>query len=314
MWRLFDKDGHRYDEFKAHITNKAKMAEALRSVGRPVLVLIDEIMDYVRVTAAADPDGAVLDMAFLRVLLDVVNDVPNCVAVVVMIASDKDDMAMNREGEKHRAEMEALLTRNARTTAVTGGGDFAEIIQRRLFSSRVPVDAAHATAERFLTGMSGAWQTKVFKKLGGYTGSEFRRRVERCYPFHPDLIALAEDEWAQHAGFQRVRSIIRSSPPRRTSRQAAPPAGEWAPELMSQRRPALQSNCCGVRCSAPACRGRQDSGESAGSPAWHHRPAQPERGAGPRLDTPGTKGWIRHNPRAGRSIATALFLGRCVPR
>ena len=121
-----------------------------------MLILIDEIMDYVRVAAASDPVGAVLDMAFLRVLLDVVNDVPNCVAVVVMIASDKDNMAMNREGEKHRAELEDLLTRNARTTAVTGGGDFAEIIQRRLFSTRPPVLATDATAERFLTGMRGA--------------------------------------------------------------------------------------------------------------------------------------------------------------
>ena len=54
LWRLFDKDGHRYDAFKAHITSKAKMAEALSSTGRPVLILIDEIMDYIRVAAASD--------------------------------------------------------------------------------------------------------------------------------------------------------------------------------------------------------------------------------------------------------------------
>ena len=58
LWRLFDKDGHRYDEFKAHINNKAQIAEALRIVGRPVLVLIDEIMDYIRVTAASAPSSS----------------------------------------------------------------------------------------------------------------------------------------------------------------------------------------------------------------------------------------------------------------
>ena len=159
-----------------------------------------------------------------------------------MIASDKDNMAMNREGEKHRAELEDLLTRNARTTAVTGGGDFAEIIQRRLFSTRPPVEATDATAERFLTDMRGAWKTKVFKKLGDYRESDFRRRVQRCYPFHPDLIALAEDEWAQHAGFQRVRSIIRvfASAAHEQSRRAA--AGEWAPELIDSGDLPLQSN------------------------------------------------------------------------
>ena len=316
LWRLFDKDGHRYDAFKAHITSKAKMAEALSSTGRPVLILIDEIMDYVRVAAASDPDGAVLDMAFLRVLLDVVNDVANCVAVVVMIASDKDNMAMNREGEKHRAELEDLLTRNARTTAVTGGGDFAEIIQRRLFNTRPPVEATDATAERFLTGMRGAWKTKVFKKLGDYRESDFRRRVQRCYPFHPDLIALAEDEWAQHAGFQRVRSIIRvfASAAHEQSRRGA--AGEWAPELIDSGDLPLQSNLL------------KDALLNSGLVADDKTQANlrevasvdiidqhnPERGAARRLDTLRDEGWSRHNPRAAERMATALFLRSLCPR
>ena len=78
------------------------MAEALSSTGRPVLILIDEIMDYVRVTAAADPQGAQQDMGFLRVLLDVVNNVANCVAVVVMIASDKDTCGWARRARRAR--------------------------------------------------------------------------------------------------------------------------------------------------------------------------------------------------------------------
>ena len=57
--------------------------------------------------------------------------------------------------------------------------------------------------------MTAGWRKLVFSKLPGYSESEFRERVMRCYPFHPDLIALAETEWAQQAGFQRVRSIIR---------------------------------------------------------------------------------------------------------
>ncbi|MYB43816.1 MAG: DUF499 domain-containing protein [Acidimicrobiia bacterium] len=316
LWRLFDKDGHRYDAFKTHITNKAKMAEALRSTGRPVLILIDEIMDYIRVAAAADPDGAVLDMAFLRVLLDVSNDVPNCVAVVVMIASDKDNMAMNREGEKHRAELEDLLTRNARTTAVTGGGDFAEIIQRRLFSTRPSVETTDAVAERYLSGMRGAWHTKVFKKLGDYRETDFRRRVRRCYPFHPDLIALAEDEWAQHAGFQRVRSIIRvfASAAHEQSRRAA--AGEWAPELIDSGDLPLQSNLLkdALLNSGLVADDRTQANlrEVAGVDIIDQH--NPERGAARRLDTLRDEGWSHHNPRPAERMATALFVRSLCPR
>ena len=316
LWRLFDKDGHRYDAFKAHITNKAKMAEALSSTGRPVLILIDEVMDYVRVTAAADPQGARLDMGFLRVLLDVVNNVANCVAVVVMIASDKDNMWMDPVGEEARAELEDVLTRDARMTAVTGGGDFAEIIQRRLFSTRPPVEATDATAERFLTGMRGAWETKVFKKLGGYHESDFRQRVQRCYPFHPDLIALAEDEWAQHAGFQRVRSIIKvfAAAAHEQSRRAA--AGEWAPELIDSGDLPLQSNVlkhallASGLVASPTTQSNLSEVASVDIVDQHHS----ERGAARRLDTRRDEAWSVHNPRAAERMATALLVRSLCPR
>ena len=316
LWRLFDKDGHRYDAFKDHITNKAKVAEALSSVGRPVLILMDEIMDYIRAVAASDPDGSVLDMAFLRALLDVVNDVPNCAAVVVMIASDKDNMVMSDTGAAHRAEMEDLLTRNARTTAVTGGGDFAEIIQRRLFTERASKEITDATADRFLDEMRGAWETKVFKKLGGWSKSEFRSQVERCYPFHPDLIALAEDEWAQHAGFQRVRSIIRvfASAAHEQARRAS--AGEWAPELIDSGDLPLQFNQLRESLLSSGLVADEKTQANLREVASVDIVDQhnPERGAAQRLDAAREDGWLQFNPRAAERMATALFVRSLCPR
>ncbi|MBK8332619.1 MAG: hypothetical protein IPL07_09590 [Acidimicrobiaceae bacterium] len=46
LWRLFSKDYSLYDRYKDFFNNKAKIAEALRAVNRPVLVLVDEIMNY----------------------------------------------------------------------------------------------------------------------------------------------------------------------------------------------------------------------------------------------------------------------------
>ena len=316
LWRLFDKDGHRYDEFKEHITSKKHLAEALRSTGRPVLILIDEIMDYIRLAAASDPDGALREMAFLRALLDVVNDVPNCVVVVVMIASDQDDMALNEAGVQCQTELEALLTRNGRTTAVTGGGDFAEIIQRRLFE-RLPSRAeTDRIADRFLDRMRGAWTTRVFDRLDGPLGQEFRDAVARCYPFHPSLIALAEDEWAQHAGFQRVRSTIRlfASAVYEQSRRAG--QGEWVPELIDSGDLPLQSHQV------------RDSLLSSGLVADHRTLSNlrevasvdivdqhhPDRGVARRLDAARDEGWGEDNPRAAERIATALFVRSLCPR
>ncbi len=64
-----------------------------------MLILIDEIMDYVRqLSLSENADLAIKDMAFLRALLDSVNDVPNVSAVVVMIASEADNIDLDDAG------------------------------------------------------------------------------------------------------------------------------------------------------------------------------------------------------------------------
>ena len=207
LWRLFDGAYKKWETYKDHTANKESLAEALHDVGRPVLILIDEIMDYVRWASNKDEQLMLGDMAFLRALLDAVNDVDNCVLVVVMIASDRDRMALNDTGQRCRNELEDLLVRNGEATTVSGGGDFAEIIRRRLFANQPPAEVVSAAARWFREHMHGPWGQDVFARLGPAT-ERFAERVERCYPFHPSLIHLAEEEWSQHAGFQRVRSTI----------------------------------------------------------------------------------------------------------
>ncbi len=316
LWRLFDKDGHRYDRFKEHITSKKHLAESLRSVERPVLILIDEIMDYIRLVAVNDTDDALRDMAFLRALLDVVNDVPNCVVVMVMIASDQDDMALNETGSKCQAELEQLLNRNGRTTAVTGGGDFAEIIRRRLFERLPSRSETDQVANRFLDHMRGLWTTKVFDKLSGPPQSEFRDAVARSYPFHPSLIGLAENEWAQHAGFQRVRSTIRlfAATAYEQSRRAAD--GEWVPELIDsgdlplQQHQVRDSLLSSGLVADPRTVSNLREVASVDIVDQHN----PDRGVARRLDTEREEGWRKDNPRAAERMATALFVRSLCPR
>ncbi|MCY4163684.1 MAG: DUF499 domain-containing protein [bacterium] len=319
LWRLLDKDYDRYIEFKDHTSNKAKLAEALRLTGRPVLVLIDEVMDYLRVTSATDHKGAVLDMAFLRALLDVVNDVPNCAAVVVMIASEDDNMAMTEEGKELREEIEDLLTRNASTTSVTSGGDFAEIIQRRLFDARPPKSAVEQVTGHYLQAMSKTWRSKVFDKLDSlYSEREFAKQVARCYPFHPALIALAENEWSHQAGFQRVRSTIRVFAAAAYEHAHRGEQGQWAPLLIDSgdltlRSPSLRDSLLHSGLVADN-RTQTNLREVAGTDIAD--PHNSDRGAARRLDETRDPnlGWTDLNPAAVERMATALFVRSLCPR
>jgi hypothetical protein len=237
LWRLFDGESDRWDrfvEYRDHFADKATLGQALASVGGPVLILVDEVMDYVRqLSDSALADVATRDMAFLRALLDTVNDVPNVAMVVVMIASEKDLMHLDDVGRSRRGEIESLLVRNGQTATINENTDFAAILRRRLLDGGPPTDVVAATSSAYSTLMSGsAWKSKVFDLHPQHSWENWTSEVERCYPFHPHLIALAEHEWANLAGFQRVRSTIRIFAAAIHEQRRRGTAGEWAPLLI----------------------------------------------------------------------------------
>ena len=233
LWRLFSGDFTLYKRYKDHYADKAKLAEALIAVHRPVLILVDEILDYVRqLSESHHKDLAVRDMAFLRALLDTVNDVPNVAMVVVMISSERDPMHLDADAQGRRAELEALLVRNGKPATVTSHTDFAAILRRRLFDTPPAKEVVRSTIAAFNDTMKGAWADKVFASLSKGSTDSFDDEVQRCYPFHPALLALAEQEWSQLAGFQKVRSTIRIFAAAVYTQWQRAKRGEWAPLLI----------------------------------------------------------------------------------
>ena len=233
LWRLFGGDNNLYLRYRDGYADKHRIVEALTAVGRPVLILVDEILDYVRqLSLTANGDLAIKDMAFLRALFDSVNDVPHVAAVVVMIASEADNIDLDDAGQKRRQELDDLLIRNGETATINDNTDFAAILRRRLFDGTAPAEVLKATAAAFTSKMIGPWRTKVFDNVPTTASSEFPDEVARCYPFHPQLMAMAEQEWAKLAGFQRVRSTIRIFAATAHSQYQRGKAGAWAPLLV----------------------------------------------------------------------------------
>lgn len=208
LFRLYEGDHDRWRADKDTISYQ----DALRRVGRPVLILFDEVMHYVRRSSATgSSERAVQDQAFLIDILRHTNEVPNCVAVMVMIEADKDPIALSGFGQQCRDELEAEAVRGeVATEAVTSPNDFAQIIRRRLFSDTPDSGVVAATSETISRAMrDSAWDGSVFGKLSWAQADDFPALLEKAYPFHPSLMHLAEHEWPQVAGFQRVRSTIR---------------------------------------------------------------------------------------------------------
>ena len=317
LWRLVERDGVRYEQYREKInsTNKELIQSAIESSGRPVLILIDEVMDYLRVAAATDEALLAKDMAFLRGLLDCANEAKNCVVVMVMIASENDTIQLSPGGQEARDELNALLIRNGRTAAVTGGGDFADIIRRRLFAADPDQQVVSETAAEFLGVMNGRWKADVLAKFEWAKSDDFKTAVSRSYPFHPSLIDLAEHEWSAHTGFQRVRSTIQIFATTVYAHTRRAEAGEWVPALIGPGDLPL-SNPDVVNAVLTSGLLEDDRivssyREIAGTEVVD---TTDTRGTARERDLARTGSFASANPRASERLGTALFLYSVSPR
>jgi hypothetical protein len=236
LWALFAGDRSQYDLYAAKGSNKATLEEALVSVGRPVLILLDELMDYaMALSNAGVVDTMPGELAFLNALMDACDDVPSVALIVVMIRSELDPEGYTPLAENFREYIARRLNRNGTTVAVTETGDFAAIIRRRIFEQGKTKLPAAQLAKRFQATIDKdpAWGQQVLERLGpGKGAGALAERILETYPFHPDLMDLVQNEWGKAQGFQRVRSTVAIFAIGALHWSRTGQAGEWTPPLI----------------------------------------------------------------------------------
>lgn len=238
LWTLFaDREDRmeRYQHYMGQGANKATLQAAFAEVRRPVLVLVDELMDYVMaLTDQTQIGGMPGEQAFLNALTDAVDDQPNVALVLVMIKSEEDQAGYHPQAEALRGYLTPRLQRNGETVTVTEPADFAQIIRRRLFE-RCDVSSAAGAVGRELAqaAAESAWLENVFTSLGAERGpANLPSRVAEMYPFHPDLFALVSKEWTVVQAFQRVRSTVSIFARTALYWVSEHQQGRWAPPLI----------------------------------------------------------------------------------
>jgi hypothetical protein len=236
LWAVLGGDRARWDAYVARGPNKATLQDALASVGGPVLILLDELMDYVlQLSDASALESMPGEQAFLNALMDACDDVPGVAFVVVMIRSELDPEGYTPAADNFREYIARRLNRNGTTIAVTESADFAAIIRRRLFertNAKPPTQELANAYERAVRSDPG-WGDQVLDRLGtGRSLSGLEERIEKSYPFHPDLMDLVQNEWGKTQGFQRVRSTVAIFALAALHWVRTAQVGGWVPQLI----------------------------------------------------------------------------------
>jgi len=164
----------------------------------PVLILIDEIVEYV-VKAKEFADQI---SVFSQEITETVKAKDNCCLVCTLPSSA---MPYGESGERALSALQRIYGRVEAIYTPVEGVEIYEIIRKRLFEDYGDQKIIKKVAQSYFD---------FYQKLGADVPSEvkeinYREKIEHAYPFHPELIDVLYERWSSFPTFQRTRGVLR---------------------------------------------------------------------------------------------------------
>lgn len=187
-------------------------SEALQNVlakqNRPVLILIDELLQYITKADAVDVGNtklAELTIAFIQELGEAVSTLDN-VCVVVTLPSSANEQLDNERFAQLDARLGKVAYRKHDTLIPVSEDDVPRIIRRRLFSSTD--DEIRQGAENIVDDFVDYCESEGLIPEGQQR-SEYKEEFLNNYPFLPQVINVLYKQWGSITTFQRTRGVLR---------------------------------------------------------------------------------------------------------
>ena len=216
-YQLGGRDGYdivRADDL-AGTSPGAALTTLLERFG-PAVVLIDEWVAYARqLRDGSDDDGPGgerlaggdfdTQFTFAQALTEAAAAVSNVMVLISIPASD-----VEVGGPKGRTALEKLknvVARKAAQWQPASPDESFEIVRRRLFDP-IPADKARVR-DGVIRAFCDMYRDQGDKFPSGVGEGEYRRRMELCYPIHPELFDRLFDDWSALDKFQRTRGVLR---------------------------------------------------------------------------------------------------------
>ena len=189
------------------IAPAAEYIETILERAGASLILIDELADYCVRAAARKTVGSNLYMqtvSFLQTLTEVVASVPRCMLVVTLTAS-KQEVGGTEQGEEILDALQRRLRRYAASVKPVDDMEVYEVVRRRLFERVGDESTVSGIVKKYLELYKG--RRKYLP--GECVKPEYREKMERAYPFHPELIDVLRLRWGGINKFQRTRGVLK---------------------------------------------------------------------------------------------------------
>lgn len=174
---------------------------------KPALILIDELADYcVAASGVAVGSSTLADqtISFIQELSEAIASTDHCLLVATLPASVVE-VASSPQASQILTSLSNRLGRVGADTRPVADEEIFEVIRRRLFEDLGDDDQI----EKVISGYASMYQS-LFTELPGFAvKSNYKEKLRKAYPFHPELIDMFRIHWASHHDFQRTRGVLR---------------------------------------------------------------------------------------------------------
>jgi len=180
--------------------------------GRPVLILLDEVLKYMERAAAV----SVLDSTLQRQAKDFFQNL-----TVEVAGSEKAALVYSLTWSAREslgnvgllAEIDKLASRVDQLREPVSGDEVLPVLQRRLLGSDPDPAIASQIATAYqdvVTNMQRAHaETPSESQQAEEEGRLLRERMKQAFPFHPAFIDIMRERWTAVDAFQRTRGALR---------------------------------------------------------------------------------------------------------
>ncbi|MGA8831836.1 MAG: DUF499 domain-containing protein [Desulfomonilaceae bacterium] len=171
---------------------------------KPVLIMMDEVLEYVTKAAGVkvgDTTLAEQTLAFLQELTTVASGLPQVSLLMTLPSSDLEHYSA--ESERFLAQVAHVVGRMEKIYTPVQESEITRIVRQRLFSS---VDTGNV-ANVVQAFMGYAERESILPP--DTEPSEYRKRFESSYPFMPEVVDTLYHRWGSFPNFQRTRGVLR---------------------------------------------------------------------------------------------------------
>ena len=186
----------------------SNLLEAIFKKCAPCLILIDEWVAYLRQIYKVEglPSGSFdANLSFVQALTEAVKASPGTLLVASLPASQIE--VGGEGGQEALARLKQTFSRVESSWRPASQEESYEIVRRRLFRE-LPGDKFHHR-DNTLKQFAKLYRENTNDFPQGCADEDYRRKLEKAYPIHPELFDQLYTSWGSLEKFQRTRGVLR---------------------------------------------------------------------------------------------------------